>query len=139
LWKKQVFEYPKRIPYLDALIHLEVSSGVFIFGSIQPHYTPSKVYQAVLSGKPILSVLHSASTAVQIINNSGAGIVLDFNGEQDVDRIRRNFANTFGRFEELLKNWNPETVNYSMLEQYSAEKVTQQLAALLEQASIQSA
>ena len=139
LWKKQVFEYPKRIPYLDALIHLEVSSGVFIFGSIQPHYTPSKVYQAVLSGKPILSVLHSASTAVQIINNSGAGIVLDFNGEQDVDRIRRNFANTFGRFKELLKNWNPATVNYSMLEQYSAEKVTQQLAALLEQASIQSA
>ena len=134
IWEKQIFEYPNRIPYMDALIHLEASSGIFIFGSVQPHYTPSKVYQAVLSAKPIMSVLHSASSAVGIIRNSGAGVVLDFNGEVDVEKIRSEFANKFAEYVVLLRNWNPANVKHSMLEQYSAEKVTEQLAKVLEQA-----
>ena len=58
------------------LIRLENANGVFILGSIEPHYTPSKVYQSVLSGKPIFTILHSASTAVQVLRKSKAGKVL---------------------------------------------------------------
>jgi hypothetical protein len=134
IWKKQVFEYPNRIPYMDALIHLDGASGIFIFGSVQPHYTPSKVYQAVLSEKPILSVLHSRSTAVAIVRNSGAGVVFDFNGEQDVERIRKEFANKFSEYAGMLENWNPGNVKHSILEQYSAKKVTEKLAKVLQQA-----
>ncbi len=134
IWNKQVFEYPNRIPYMDALIHLEASSGIFIFGSVQPHYTPSKVYQSVLSGKPIMAVLHTASTAVGIIRHSQAGTVLDFNGENDVEKIRNEFANKFAEYVVLLEHWNPANVKHAMLDQYSAEKVTEQLAKVLEQA-----
>ena len=134
IWQKQVFEYPNRIPYMDALIHLEASSGIFIFGSVQSHYTPSKVYQAVLSAKPIMAVLHSASTAVGIVRHSEAGIVLDFNGEQDVEKIRKEFAIKFEQYVGLLKNWNPRNVKHSLLDQYSAEKVTEKLAKVLQQA-----
>ena len=134
LWKKQVFEYPKRIPYLDTLIHLEASSGVFIFGSPQAHYTPSKVYQGVLSAKPIFAVLHSASTAVQVINQSNAGVVLDFKGDEEVDRIRKGFAVKFKAYLEMVESWDPSDVQHAMLEQYSARRVTAQLAQLLEQA-----
>ncbi|RZK26079.1 MAG: hypothetical protein EOO43_03835, partial [Flavobacterium sp.] len=57
LWQTVVFEYPARIPYLDVLAHLEHADGVFILGSTEPHYTPSKAYQGILAGKPILAVL----------------------------------------------------------------------------------
>jgi hypothetical protein len=134
LWKKQVYEYPKRIPYLDALVHLEASSGVLIYGSTQSHYTPSKVYQGVLSGKPILAVLHSASTAVEVINHAHAGVVLDFNGKEELEKIRKEFANKFNQYLKLLEGWDPSNVKHSMLHEFSAEKVTQQLANLLEQA-----
>jgi hypothetical protein len=134
IWNKQIFEYPKRIPYLDALIHLEAASGVFIFGSVQSHYTPSKVYQGVLSGKAILAVLHSASTAVQVVRQSHAGVVLDFNGETEVDKISKTFATRFKEYRTMLENWDPSNVKHTMLEEYSAERVTQQLAKLLEQA-----
>jgi hypothetical protein len=135
LWKKQVFEYAKRIPYLDALIHLEASSGIFILGSTQAHYTPSKVYQSVLSRKPILAVLHSASTAVQVINESCAGVVLDFNGENELEKVRKGFAGKFEEYSAMLESWNPSDVKHDMLDQYSAKNVTQQLAELLDRAS----
>ncbi|MFT3980967.1 MAG: hypothetical protein QM687_10890 [Ferruginibacter sp.] len=78
LWEAVVFEYPKRIPYLDVLQHLNAADGVFILGSTEAHYTPSKVYQGVLSGKPIFAVLHNGSTGVQVIRESLAGTVLSF-------------------------------------------------------------
>src|SRR5258708_3390682 len=80
LWQTTVFEYPARIPYLDVLVHLDAADGVFVLGSTEPHYTPSKVYQAVLSGKPVAAVLHRESTAVKVIRRSCAGLVLDFDG-----------------------------------------------------------
>ena len=43
LWQTIIFEYPQRIPYLDVLVHLEAATGIFILGSTEPHYTPSKV------------------------------------------------------------------------------------------------
>ncbi|HEV9037523.1 MAG TPA: hypothetical protein VGQ51_12905, partial [Puia sp.] len=84
LWQTAVYEYPARIPYLDVLVHLEAAAGVFILGSTEPHYTPSKVYQGVLSGKPLLAVLHRESTAASVIREAGAGIVLSFGSENAV-------------------------------------------------------
>ncbi len=132
LWGSVIFEHPKRIPYLDVLVHLEAVDGVFILGSTEPHYTPSKVYQGVLSGKPILAVLHRESTAVTVIRSANTGVVLDFDGESDVPRISREFIEVFERFTAYVRNFDPRQVNLSAFEQYSARSVTAQLAALLD-------
>ena len=134
LWNKNVFEYPKRIPYLDVLIHLQAATGVLIIGSTQPHYTPSKVYQAVLSAKPILAVLHSASTANHVIEHSNAGLVLRFDGEPDLDKVRKTFSAKYAEYASFLNNWNKDIVKHSMLQEYSAQNVTQKLAELLDAA-----
>jgi hypothetical protein len=131
LWEKQIFEYPARIPYLDVLIHLENANGVFILGSTEPHYTPSKVYQGVLSAKPILAVLHSASTAVQVIRGSNVGIVLSFNGEEDMKTIENNFLNYFNKYQVFANSFCTSNVNMNVFEQYSAKNITKQLADLL--------
>ena len=134
LWQKQIFEYPKRIPYLDVLIHLDSADAIFILGSTEPHYTPSKTYQGVLSGKPIAAVLHQESSAVSVVQQSKAGKVLAFNGEIGLNTIKDEFVKFFQTFHEFYQNFNPNQINYSLFEQYSAKNITGILAQLLDQA-----
>ncbi len=135
LWQTVVFEYPKRIPYLDVLVHLAAVDAVFILGSTEPHYTPSKAYQGVLSAKPILAVLHSKSTAVQVLEEAGAGLVLSFEGENDIEKIYTNWAETWNRFCQYAEQFHPSSVKKEVFEQYSANAVTGKLAELLDQLS----
>jgi hypothetical protein len=126
-----VFEYPQRIPYLDVLAHLNIADAVFIFGSTEPHYTPSKVYQAILSTKPIFSVLHENSSAVKIIKDSNAGCVLTFNGEDDLHKILNDFTIHFKIFKEFKNSFIKEQIKQSIFKEYSAYEVTKKLALLL--------
>ena len=135
LWQTIVFEYPKRIPYLDVLIHLDAAKAVFILGSTEPHYTPSKVYQAILSEKPLFAILHKESTAVKIIIRSNGGTVLSFKGIDDLDSIKNNFADQFKEFRSFVASFDPLHVDKKIFEQYTAKAVTQQLADLLNMAS----
>jgi len=54
-----VREHPARVPYLDVLNHLKHAHAVLILGSSEPHYTASKVFQAVLSHRPVIGLLHA--------------------------------------------------------------------------------
>ncbi|MDP4285503.1 MAG: hypothetical protein Q8891_13845 [Bacteroidota bacterium] len=132
LWQTVVFEYPKRIPYLDVLVHLNIADGVFILGSTEAHYTPSKVYQAVLSEKPILAVLHSESTGVKVIRESHCGIVLDFDGEKDIKKIGRDFNRILMEFIKMTKTFAPENIDHSGFENYSAKVITYILSKKLD-------
>jgi len=132
LWGDVVFEHPARIPYLDVLVHLEATDGVFILGSTEPHYTPSKVYQSVLSGKPILAVLHQESSACDVLRSSGAGQVLTFDGAEGVGQIERNFADQLRSFHDFAEGFEASDVNRSGFEQYSARSVTRKLADALD-------
>lgn len=133
LWQEIVFEYPARIPYLDVLIHLDSAAGVFILGSTEPHYTPSKVYQGVLSEKPILAVLHQASSACEIIKNANAGLVLSFNGEDEIEKIGNQFVKVFNDFLLFYKTFNATNVIKTEFEKYSAKEVTRILAEKLDE------
>lgn len=130
LWQKQIFEYPKRIPYLDVLIHLENSDVVFILGSTETHYTPSKTYQGVLSEKPIFAMLHTASTAAEILETSKAGIVFRMDPE-NLKAKKQDLLVTFNQFLTFKNSFSSSDVNLNQFEQYSAESVTAQLAKLL--------
>jgi hypothetical protein len=136
LWQKIIFEYPKRIPYLDVLVHLKAADAAFVLGSTEPHYTPSKVYQAVLSGKPVLAILHEASTACDIIRSTNAGLVISFAGEQDTLRIKDRFSIAFRDFQQFLTNFTPSQVDYTRFDNYSAQSVTKILADNLDKAVI---
>ncbi len=70
-----VSEHPARIGYVDTLNHLLRSNAVLVLGSTEPHYTPSKVFQAMLSRRPVFAMLHEDSTAVAMIRAAHAGWV----------------------------------------------------------------
>ena len=131
LWQESVFEYSDRIPYLDVLKNLEASDGVFILGSTEPHYTPSKVYQGVLSKKPILAVLHKESTAVKFLNESKAGHCVLMDGENDLDTLGDRFAKQLYNYILWAIEFDPKSVNKEIFDQYSAKAVTGDLAKIL--------
>jgi hypothetical protein len=71
-----VAEIPGRLPYLDVLRNLEVADGILILGSDEPHYSPSKIYQSMLAGKPIFALLHPESLATKTLREMEAGVVV---------------------------------------------------------------
>jgi hypothetical protein len=132
LWNSVVFEYPKRIPYLDVLVHLSLADAVFILGSTEPHYTPSKTYQGVLSRKPILAVLHEKSTAAAVIDSTRAGQTMCFNGIDGLKDIESRFVNSMNQFMVFAIEFDPKNVNHSLFAEYSAKSVSAKLAASLD-------
>ena len=69
----RVIELPDRIPYLEVQQLLRSVHGCMVIGSPEPHYSASKVFQSILSGRPILSLLHKDSEALQILETCQCG------------------------------------------------------------------
>jgi glycosyltransferase involved in cell wall biosynthesis len=93
---EMVNELPSRIPYLDTLNHLAFSSAVLVIGSTERHYSPSKAYQAILSGRPVFAMLHEESTVIETLRASKAGEVVAFAAKrmpepQTLSRVLANF------------------------------------------------
>jgi hypothetical protein len=134
LWGTVVTEHPARIPYLDTLAHVEASDAVLILGSTEPHYTPSKVYQAVLARRPVFAVLHRQSTGCDVITKTGAGRVLAFDGETDVSVIEKEFTGQFNAFRETVGVFDPGSVDHERFQAFSARNSARVLAEALDRA-----
>lgn len=121
-----VLENPARIPYLDVLNHLKHAYAVLILGSSEAHYTPSKIFQAVLSQRPVIALLHAKSTAVSILKEADTGIVVTFDEERPIGACIEEIARAI----YLLANHNysPDGVNWRAFRAYSAEAMVQRLA-----------
>ena len=75
-----VTESAPRLDYFDALRVLRDSTAVLLMGSSERHYTPSKVFPALVAQRPVLAVLHAASNASEsaAANRPGAGRAADY-------------------------------------------------------------
>jgi hypothetical protein len=125
-----VTEHPHRMAYLDVLTNLVHAGGVLIVGSIEPHYTPSKVYQAVQSRRPVLALLHHASTAVDVLERSCAGAVIKFS-EHALPEPEQ-IADVIEAFMEGPDD--PRRVDWGAFEAYSARESARRMAAAFDEA-----
>ncbi|MCP4309293.1 MAG: glycosyltransferase family 4 protein [bacterium] len=80
-----VSETPARVPFLEALGLLVNSSGLLLIGSDEPHYTASKIYPALMSGRPYVSLFHADSSAHAILCSAGGGRALCFSDVGHLD------------------------------------------------------
>lgn len=87
-----VHEIPQRVPYLEALNVLVRSDGVLMIGSYEPHYTASKIYPALMSGRPFLSLFHRASSAHQILSKAGGGLTFAFADQNELAALEQTLA-----------------------------------------------
>ena len=88
-----VREQPRRVPYLEALAVLAHSNGILLIGSDEVHYTASKIYPALLCGRPWLSlVIHFASSAHAVLAAAGGGRALAFSNDADLEALVPDLA-----------------------------------------------
>jgi hypothetical protein len=91
-----VSEIPERVPYLQAMAVLRACDIVLVMGSIDPYYHASKLYPAIVSGRPILAICHADSSIRTVMDETGAGICITFRDAAELDgsvgRIRDAIA-----------------------------------------------
>ena len=73
-----VSEIPERIPYLQAMSVLQASGIVLVMGSTDAYYHASKLYPAIVSGRPILAICHRDSSITRVVEQTGAGLCITF-------------------------------------------------------------
>lgn len=125
-----VDERPARVDYLDALGLLRQSSIVLLLGSSEPHYTPSKVFPALLASRPLLAMYHERSPVVELLRTAlppPAGQVVAFGDAErwddaSVARIADRLSTLLGLAGQTVD------VNAGALEPWSARALAGRLA-----------
>ena len=67
-----VREIPERIPFLHVQQALRQSHGAMVLGSIEPHYSASKLFQCFVTAPRVFAFLHEESEASQILTECDA-------------------------------------------------------------------
>jgi hypothetical protein len=127
---EMVDEHPHRIGYVDTLNHLEQSGAVLVVGSTERHYTPSKVFQGMLSKRPVFALLHEESTAVDMIRSAHAGEVLTL-----TEAAMPSAAAIAAALRTLIERpFSAAAIDMATFEAYSARESTRALAEALDRA-----
>jgi Glycosyl transferase 4-like domain len=123
-----VTEHPARVPYLDALNLLTVADGIVALGSSEAHYTASKIFPSIFARKPLLAVYHEASSVCDVVRRSRGGTLVTYSDAtrapahvpEIADALRCMFA------------YDPAAVRWDVFDEYTAERMTGRLAAVLD-------
>ena len=121
-----VFETPQRVPYLEALGLLANSNVILLIGSDEPHYTASKIYPALLSGRPSLALFHKSSSAFDILSKCGGARVLGFETPAQLSALTDDLVQALrdlALHPEMVGNVQP-----SFLAPYEASNIARQFA-----------
>jgi hypothetical protein len=127
-----VRETPRRIPYVEALSILANSQALLLIGSDEPHYTASKIYPALMSGRPWLSLFHSASSAHRILQAAGGGRAIAFGDEAELRASAPDLTSALrvlATSPEDVGKVSPEAVA-----PYTARQIAGRFAAVLNEA-----
>ena len=125
-----IVETPQRVAYLEALALLAQSQGLLLIGSDEPHYTASKIYAALMSGVPYLSLYHSASSAHQILLHAGGGVAVDFSDSVELEARRPVLTDALRRLVCAPEQFG--RANPAAYEPYSARNVAKRFAEVLD-------
>ena len=127
-----VSEKKERIPYLEVLNNLSSAEGVLAIGSTEMHYTASKIFQAILSLRPVFAVFHHHSTVVDILKETIADnyLVKYFEDEEEAE-FESRLLRGFEFFLNQSNGWNPII---EKLDKYSASSSAAAVASVLNQA-----
>jgi hypothetical protein len=82
-----VVETPQRVPFLEALSVLANSQGLLLIGSDEPHYTASKIYPALMCGRPYVSLFHQESSSHSILRIAGGGRTFGFGASVELPAL----------------------------------------------------
>jgi glycosyltransferase involved in cell wall biosynthesis len=125
-------EHPTRLDYLDALnVHVR-AHALILLGSAEPHYTPSKVFPALLSGRPVVAIYHSESSVLEVLARAGnRAHTITFNEQCPVGDRVAEIATALERLESTVTEHVSPTCD-ARLEPWSASALAGKLAGVFD-------
>jgi hypothetical protein len=124
-----VHEDRNRFPYLHVLNFLSASDTVMVIGSTEKHYTASKVYQSLLSERPVWTVFHEESSAVSVLEECKADRYL-VRYQEDMSEVELKAEMRMTLLSRLNNNdWRPDL---QALAKYSARESARKLVEGME-------
>jgi len=122
-----VDEMPNRISYFEALKCLADAEALIVPGSDDPGYTASKICAYIMANKPMLTIFHEDSNAVDILRAANAGTLVTFKDGSEGERMTLEIeAKWFKSVRE------PATINRVALEPYLAKEMTRRQCAVFD-------
>ena len=116
-----VEEHSQRIPYFQALALMAESDAVLMIGSVAADYTASKLFNCVLSKKPVLALFHTNSLVSRIIPDFPNAKLVAFRN----DPSEPEFENSVERGIQWLMNGRHEPpITDLAVQPYFAERLT---------------
>ena len=125
-------ERPHRIPYFEALQVLLDADALVLPGSDDPGYTASKLYPYVLARRPLLAVFHQASTVVDVVHQTQAGVVVPFRTGAAVESVAARLRDAW-----FARSLPPPATDWAAFEPYTARSMAQRQVAVFNEAAAQ--
>ncbi|MGH6949612.1 MAG: glycosyltransferase [Vitreimonas sp.] len=128
----RVFERPDRVPLLDALKTLLEADVLLILGSEDAAYQPSKLYQYLSLGKPLLCVAPGASALARIVREMDTVVFVPTETTDAIGAARGAAA----KLARLLadKDGSAYAERKDLLERFNARALAARECALFERA-----
>lgn len=130
-----VNEFPRRVSYLEALSLVANSSGLLLIGSDEPHYTASKIYPALMSGRPYLSLFHAASGAHRLLSAAGGGQAFCFSSPAELAALAPAVSKAVVQLAETPESFG--RADAAIYNSCSAASVAGLFAEVFDRASLQ--
>jgi len=127
-----VTEAPERLDYLDALNVQTRAHALLLLGSSEPHYTPSKVFPALLARRPIMAFYHRASSVLDVLRQPSVNArVFAFDEDAPLSGQVDAIADGFAALVEGGAAMRPGPAD-AHLQAWSARALTGRLAGVLD-------
>jgi hypothetical protein len=101
-----VYEIPNRVSYSDVISCLSEANGVLVIGSVEKHYSPSKIYQALMSGRPVWAALHKDSSAWSFLEKKWGCEGIKFEDGRSIDIL--STAESLEKAFQMKRDYTPE-------------------------------
>jgi hypothetical protein len=126
-----VDERPARVSYLESLQLMTDSQALFLVGSDAPHYTASKIFPYLLSGRPLLCIFHDESSVVSIVQEVGGAELVTFNPPSGPAMQTEQITEALDR---ILSGATAAKTDFVAFEKYSTRAMTEKLAESFDRA-----
>ena len=126
-----VCEHPARLDYLDSLDALRQASALLLLGSSELHYTPSKVFPALLAGRPMLALYRRESTVVEMLKRAApppAAHLITFDESRRIESLVGCIAEAL--YALIRTAGSGVSIDRAALEPWSAHALAGRLAGL---------
>jgi hypothetical protein len=126
-----IVENPGRVSFVDALSIMTRARALIVFGSDERHYTASKIYPILMSGRPYLSIFREDSSAHRTLTDAAGGAAIGFRSLDHLDQLVPEITRALERLAHQPPSF--QATSPAAYADFTADSVARRYAQILEQ------